>query len=67
MIMATGPSTRPAGEQHPALKALESAPLDDEPVTEEEEQAVEEARGELRAGVPTIAHDEVKRRWLSEP
>src|SRR4051812_30207614 len=59
-----GPSTRPVPEQHPALKALENAPLDDEPVTEEEERAVEEARAELRSGVPTIPHDEVKRRWL---
>ncbi|HEX5101467.1 MAG TPA: hypothetical protein VFV94_18270 [Polyangiaceae bacterium] len=65
--MATGPSTRPAPEQPPALKALEQAPIDDEPVTEEEESAVEEARAELRAGVATIPHDEVKRRWLSEP
>jgi hypothetical protein len=63
----TPSSPAPQPELHPALAALENAPLDDEPVTEEEERAVDEARAELRAGAPTIPHDEVRRRWLEEP
>jgi hypothetical protein len=36
--------------QDPALGALENAPYDDEPVTEEEERLVEEGREAVRRG-----------------
>jgi len=46
----------------PLLKKLMDAPLDDEPVTEEEEALVAEAREELARG-ETIAHEEIKREF----
>ena len=67
LVMSSGPGPTPAPKRHPVLEALENAPLDDEPVTDEEERDIEEARAELRAGLPTIPHEEVRRRWLSEP
>ena len=61
-----GPSTAPktAKHPHPALEAIERAPLDDEPVTPEDEAALEEALADVREG-RTVSHDEVRRRWLS--
>ncbi|MGH7857509.1 MAG: hypothetical protein ACREQY_09275 [Candidatus Binatia bacterium] len=44
----------------PLRALLESAPLDDEPETEEERDAVAEARADRDAGRLT-SHDEVKR------
>ncbi len=44
----------------PVLRALANAPLDDEPETEEERQAVEEARESLRRG-EGISHEELRR------
>jgi len=46
----------------PLLKKLMEAPIDDEPVTEEEEALVAEAREELARG-ETISHEEVKREF----
>ena len=46
----------------PVAQALAQAPEDDEPVSEEEEAAVAEARAELDRG-EFIPHEEVKRRW----
>lgn len=40
---------------------LAHAPVDDEPVSDEERAAVEEAKRELAAGAPTASLDEVKR------
>lgn len=48
--MASGPSTHPTPSEDPALRAAVEAPLDDEPVTEEEERLVEEAREQIRRG-----------------
>ena len=48
-------------EGDPVLKAFLNAPEDDEPETEEERQAVEEARSDIRAG-RVYSHEEVKRR-----
>lgn len=42
------------------LRALAKAPEDDEPWTEEEEEAVQEARDELAGGAPAISHEEIK-------
>jgi hypothetical protein len=40
--------------------ALDSAPFDDEPLTQEEAKTVEEARAAARRG-EVVSHDEVKR------
>ena len=37
-------------ERDPVIEAFENAPLDDEPVTEEEERALEESREAYRRG-----------------
>jgi len=57
----------PAAEQYlaslctdPVLRALANAPLDDEPETEEERLAVEEARESLRRG-EGVSHEELRR------
>ncbi len=55
------PSTAPI--KHPALAALDAAPLDDEPASPLEELEVALAREEARQG-ETVAHVEVRRRWL---
>jgi hypothetical protein len=47
----------------PMLQALANAPEDDEPWTEEDEAAVQEARDELARGEPTISHEEIKREF----
>lgn len=50
----------------PVLRALESAPEDDEPETPEEAAAVQEAREDLMAG-RVISHEEARRRLLEAP
>jgi hypothetical protein len=50
----------------PVLLALANAPVDDESETEEERQAVETAKAELRAGGRTYSHEEVQQHWLNE-
>ena len=52
-------------EDDPVLMSLASAPEDDEPETEEERRAVEEALKEVEAGL-SIPHEEVRRLWLDE-
>jgi hypothetical protein len=47
----------------PVARMLESAPPEDEEISPEEEVAVQEARDELAAGVPTIALEEIKRKY----
>ncbi|MBI4504563.1 MAG: hypothetical protein HY691_03430 [Chloroflexi bacterium] len=49
----------------PVLRAFTEAPLDDEPETEEERAAVEEARRDFAAG-RVVTHEEVKRRVLGQ-
>lgn len=44
----------------PVRWALENAPLDDEPETDEEKQAVEEGKADIRAG-RTMTSDELRR------
>jgi hypothetical protein len=43
------------------LRFLHDAPVDDEPVTAEEEAAVAEVERDRAAGVPTISFDDIKR------
>jgi hypothetical protein len=40
---------------------LEDAPLEDEEISSDEEAAVQEAVDELKAGVPTIPLEQVRR------
>ena len=47
----------------PVLRAFLNAPEDDEPESEEERAAVEEAYEELRAG-EELSHEDVKKRLL---
>jgi hypothetical protein len=47
----------------PFVRFLDEAPLDDEPVTSEEEAAVAEVEADRAAGVPTIPFDEIKRKY----
>jgi hypothetical protein len=49
----------------PVLNALLNAPEDDEPVTPEEEAAVQRARAEIAAG-RVYSHEEAKRILLGE-
>ena len=58
------PSTAP--KIHPALLALENAPADDEPETDAERLAVEQAREDVRRG-DVLPHEEVRRQWLDKP
>jgi len=44
----------------PVRRSIETAPLDDEPETEEERQGVEEAKADIRAG-RTMSTEELKR------
>lgn len=48
------------------LAALESAPFDDEDVSFEEAEAAAQARADLRAGVPLVSHEAVRRSWLAK-
>ncbi|HEY3551731.1 MAG TPA: hypothetical protein VGK68_11805 [Gaiellaceae bacterium] len=47
----------------PFLRYLEEAPVDDEPVTPEEEAAIAEVEADRVAGVPTIPFDDVKGKY----
>lgn len=47
-------------ERDPMIEAFENAPLDDEPVTKEEELALDEARDAIRRG-DTYTLDEIRR------
>jgi hypothetical protein len=49
--------------EDPVLRLLENAPEDDEPVTDEDEAALEEAYAELDAGAPTLSVDEFRNRY----
>ena len=56
---------RPDSEDDPVLKALRDAPSDDEPLTEEDLAALEEAYEDLAHG-RVVAHEEARRRLLGE-
>ena len=53
-------------KRDPLLKKLLEAPFEDEPITPEEEAAVQEAWEDVKAG-RVIPHEEVKRRFLGRP
>lgn len=50
-----------AEEEDPVLRSLRSAPADDEPETDEERSAVEEALQEVREGKPGLSTAELER------
>lgn len=52
-------------EEDPVLKALREAPLDDEPVTEEDLKALEEAWEDVRQG-RVVSHEEIRRRVFGD-
>jgi hypothetical protein len=47
----------------PFLRFLDSAPLDDEPETDEERAAIAEVEADRTAGVPAIPFDEIKSKY----
>jgi len=47
----------------PLVRFLDQAPVDDEPVTAEEEAAMAEVEADRAASVPTIPFDDVKRKY----
>jgi len=47
----------------PFLRFLDEAPIDDEPVTAEEEAALAEVEADRASGLPTIPFDDVKRKY----
>jgi hypothetical protein len=49
--------------EDPLIRRLDSAPLEDEEISADEEAAVQEARDELAAGSPTIPFEEVTRKY----
>jgi hypothetical protein len=53
------------GSRHkdPLIRRLYSAPPEDEEISAQEETAVQEARDEIAAGVPTIPLEEIKREF----
>jgi hypothetical protein len=53
------PKKRPA--EDPVLRALREAPIDDEPVTDEEQAAIEEGLDALELG-DVISDEELRRR-----
>jgi hypothetical protein len=55
-----------AQRSDPFLRFLDAAPLDDEPVTAEEEAALAEVEADRAGGNATIPFDEVKRRHAQE-
>ncbi|HET9209201.1 MAG TPA: hypothetical protein VFR03_02320 [Thermoanaerobaculia bacterium] len=52
-------------ESDPVLMALREAPLDDEPLTDEDLTAIEEAREDIAQG-RLISHEEIRRRFLGD-
>lgn len=51
-----------AQRSDPFLRFLDAAPIDDEPVTAEEEAAIAEVEADRAAGVPRVPFDDVKRK-----
>lgn len=47
--------------EDPVIAAFRSAPMDDEPLSAEEEAALAEVAADRAAGVPTIPFEEIKR------
>ena len=47
--------------EHPIVRAMRSAPIDDEPVTDEDRKAIEEGDRDIAAG-RGIPHEEVLRK-----
>jgi len=50
----------------PFLGFLDAAPIDDEPVSSDEEAALAEVEADRAAGVPRVSLGEVKRKYAQE-
>ncbi len=50
----------------PVLQGILNAPLDDEPVTKQEEAAIAEGLADYKAG-RVVSHEEVRRRFARRP
>ena len=50
-------------QRDPFLRYLGAAPIDEEPITVEEDIAIAEVEADRAAGVPTVPFDDVKRRY----
>jgi len=48
----------------PLVRFFDAAPIDDEPVTPEEEAATAEVERDRRAGISPFSFDEIRRRYL---
>jgi hypothetical protein len=49
--------------EDPVIAAFRDAPEDDEPWTEQDEAAMAEVEADRAAGVPTISHEEMLRKY----
>lgn len=49
--------------EDPLIAAFRDAPEDDEPWTDEDEEAMAEVEADRAAGVPLIPHEEIKRKY----
>ena len=47
----------------PLVRFLDAAPIDDEPITAEDEKALADVEGDRAAGAPTISFDDIKRKY----
>lgn len=50
------------GQEHPIVRAMRAAPIDDEPLTDEDRAAIEEGRREIAAG-RGIPNDRIRRKF----
>jgi len=49
----------------PLLRFLDAAPIDDEPVSSDEEAALAKVEADRAAGVPRVSFDDVKHKYAS--
>jgi len=50
----------------PFLRFLDAAPIDDEPVSSDEEDALAEVEADRAAGVPRVSFDDIKHKYAQE-
>lgn len=50
----------------PFLRFLDAAPIDDEPVSSDEEAALVEVEADHAAGVPRMSFDDIKRKYAQQ-
>jgi hypothetical protein len=50
----------------PLLRLLDAAPIDDEPMSSDEEAALAEVKADQAAGVPRVSFDDIKRTYAEQ-